>query len=114
MTITDALRRSKETGESFSRSSPGGYSGWIRYWPEWKFDCLATEDIMADDWVTSKEHIETITHGKWTVAEPTRDEDLIDTLIEELRLQNQSHDENVARIRAEILTRFIELRGAKS
>ena len=70
MTIIEALEKSKETGETFSRNSADGYGGWIRYNEDHYYSELSANDLMADDWITSKEHIEKITGGKWTLAEP--------------------------------------------
>ncbi len=63
MTIVEALRRSKETGESFQREANTGYGGWIRYDPEWEYCTLSAEDLTADDWVPSKEFSEKLTKG---------------------------------------------------
>ena len=46
MTISEAMKRSQDSGQSFSR--PG--SGWFRYQPDWRYKDLTADDLMADDW----------------------------------------------------------------
>lgn len=61
MTIVEALRISKETGEAFMRKSGGG---WVAWDEEWTYKFTA-DDMIADDWVTASEAVSTITGGKW-------------------------------------------------
>lgn len=68
MTIVEALKRSKETGQSFTRGGSTGYEGWISYHEGWVFKDLTTEDLMADDWEESSAVIERITKGRWTAG----------------------------------------------
>jgi hypothetical protein len=49
MTISEAMKKSRETGITFRRTGVG-YGGWIKYDPNWKYKHLSAEDIMADDW----------------------------------------------------------------
>ena len=46
LTITEALRRSKETGEYYSRPN---CSSWLKYDPNWLYT-LTAEDLIANDW----------------------------------------------------------------
>lgn len=44
MTITEAMRESRKTGQAYCR---GG--GWIRWHDPWTYE-LSGEDLVADDW----------------------------------------------------------------
>jgi hypothetical protein len=67
MNIGEALKRSKETGESFMRDAPGlnGWTGWIAY-EEGHVYRMAYEDLVADDWVPAKEKVDRMTKGRWS------------------------------------------------
>lgn len=65
MSIVEALKKSKETGESFTRTSGGG---WISWDADWTYK-LSGEDLIADDWEPAVELISRITGGKWCLAE---------------------------------------------
>lgn len=69
MTISEALKASRDTGITFSRSSSSGYVGWIAYHPTHVYKHLTADDLMADDWETSAAKIERITGGKWRLVE---------------------------------------------
>ncbi len=67
MTIIEALKRSKETGESFMRESPGlgGWHGWIAYsYPATRYE-LSFEDLVAEDWITTADKMQMLSGGRY-------------------------------------------------
>jgi len=51
MTIVEALKRSKETGESFCSDY---FIGWIKWKDDWTYR-IPAEAMIADDWEVIKE-----------------------------------------------------------
>ena len=47
LTISEALLRSKETGEFYTRPSS---NFWLKWDPNWNYN-LSAEDLIADDWM---------------------------------------------------------------
>ena len=69
MTIVEALKESRESGRTYSRASHEGYVGWIKFHATHKYHGLSSGDLMADDWIPTREMIEQLTKGRWTSAQ---------------------------------------------
>ena len=65
MNIVEALRKSKVDGRQYSRMSGGG---WVAWDPDHTYR-IEAEDMVADDWVTSAELIQSVTKGRWALNE---------------------------------------------
>lgn len=76
MTIIEALRASRETGEAYARP-PGvsaGWIGWIKWDDKHRYHGLSAHDLVADDWIPDSEYIPLLTKGRWKAATGDRNE----------------------------------------
>jgi len=63
MTILEALRLSKETGRSFTRTR----SKFVQWDPAWTYR-FTGEELLADDWEDVETFIPKLTGGCWGAA----------------------------------------------
>lgn len=65
MTIVEALKESRESGQSYMRVKGGG--GFVKWDPNWTYKFEA-EDLIADDWESVETGIPALTGGRWEAA----------------------------------------------
>ena len=69
MTITEALKASRENGKTYSRTGGKGFPGWISWHDTHLYHSLSADDLTSDDWELSHVMIEKLTERKWTTSD---------------------------------------------